>query len=457
MKTILVYLDTLRADHLGCYGYRRATSPRLDALAGEGVLFERAYPTDVPTQPSYTAVLTGQRGIRNGVVSHHPSEDVSESVPWMPEIMAQHGHVTGAVSTLYFMKRYFARGFHSYMNPVTHERRRIQQITADEINAFALPWLRGNADRDFFMFVHYWDPHGIYKAPEEKYHSMFYEGHDPRDPNNHSLDALNDPLFAFFRGHVNAVGQGVTDAEYVIAQYDGEIRYLDTKFGELLDTLTELGIGDDTLLIVTSDHGESMTEHGLYFDHCSVYEDIVHVPLIIRWPRHLPAGKRVGALVQGVDVTATILDAAGIEQPEVMQGESLLPLARGETEQGRDYVFSNQGLWQAKRMISDGRWKLIKALDNGVWPAPARELYDLEADPGELCDLAEERGDVVAELELRLARWEDAQLRGRTDPLRRIVEAGIPARRMVEGAARRVGVEIPWEEYRNLIDVPFKE
>jgi arylsulfatase len=456
MKTILVFLDTLRADHLGCYGYHRDTSPRIDALAAESVLFERAYPTDVPTQPSYTSVLTGQRGIRNGVVSHHPSEEVSEAVPWMPEIIAQHDHETAAVSTLFFMKRYFARGFHTYMNPVTHERRRIQQITAGEINAYALPWLRANRDRDFFLFVHYWDPHGIYKAPEEKYHTMFYEGGDPRDPNNHSLDELNDPLFAFFRGHVNAVGEGVTDAEYVIANYDGEIRYLDTEFGKLLDTLSELGIADDTLLIVTSDHGESMTDHSLYFDHCSVYEDVIHVPLIVRWPKQLPAGKRVGALVQGIDMTATIFDAAGVEQPEVMQGESLLPLARGQTDRGRDYIYCNQGLWQAKRAISDGRWKLIKAFDNGVWPAPARELYDLSADPGELRNLAEERADVTADLELRLARWEDGQLRGRVDPLRKIVEIGIPARAMIQGAARRVGVEIAWEEYRNLIDVPFE-
>jgi arylsulfatase len=457
MKVLFVVIDTLRADHLGCYGYHRNTSPRLDALAKEGVLFERAYATDVPTQPSYTAMFTGQRGIRSGVVSHSPTEGIPDSTPYLPHILAMAGYETAAVSTLYFMKKYFARGFHTYINPVAHDRQRTQQITAEEVNSYALPWLRANYQKDFFLFVHYWDPHGLYKAPEEKYRTMFYKG-DKSDPNNHSLDALNDQLIGLFvRQHIDNLGENITDAEYVIAQYDGEIRYVDTKFGELLDVVKDLGIEGETLLIVTADHGESMTEHDLFFDHFGVYEPTIHVPLIVRWPHNVPSGRQVRALVQGIDIPATILDAAGIELPETFQGRSLLPLARGETEGGYEFIFSNQGLWQAKRVISDGRWKLIKALDNGFWPAPALELYDLDSDPGELNNLVEKESHIAADLELRLRRWEDAQLKGRVDPLREIVSLGLPPKPWIKDAARRKGIDIVWEDFRNLIDVPFKE
>jgi len=460
LKIIYVVIDTLRADHLGCYGYHRDTSPRLDALAEDGVLFERAYPTDVPTQPYYTAVFTGQRGIRNGVVSHSPSEDIPDTMPYLSEAFASGGYETGAVSTLFFMKRYFARGFHAYMNPVAGSRARLQQVTAQEINCYAIPWLRAHCDEDFFLFVHYWDPHGLYRPPEEKYQTMFYDG-DPYDPQNHSLDLLEEQLAGpFVRAHIDALyaGEGgkITDAEYVISQYDGEIRYVDDKLGELLDAVQELGITEETLLIVTSDHGESMTEHGLFFDHFGVYEPTIHVPLILRWPGQLPAGRRVSALVQGIDLSVTMLEAAGIEPPEAFQGQSLLPLARGKTEKGREFIVCNQGLWQAKRTISDGHWKLIKAIDNGLWPAPALELYNLEEDTGEVNNLADREPERTAELELRLRRWEDAQLGRCIDPLRKIADIGLPSRPWVEHAARRQGIEIRWEEFRTLIDVPFQ-
>lgn len=118
MKVILLVIDTLRADHLGCYGYNRETSPCIDSIAEEGVLFEYAYPTDVPTQPSFTSMFTGLRGIETGIVSHSQTEQLSEEIPCFPEILSSNGIVTAAVSTLYMMRRWFARGFRYYMNPV---------------------------------------------------------------------------------------------------------------------------------------------------------------------------------------------------------------------------------------------------------------------------------------------------------------------------------------------------
>jgi arylsulfatase A-like enzyme len=453
VKVLLVVIDTLRADHLGCYGYHRKTSPRIDAVTEQGVLFERAYASDVPTQPSYTAMFTGQRGIRTGVVSHSDTENLPDSTPYLSDILAANGYATGAVSTLFMMKKYFARGFNAYMNPVAGNRARLQQIDADEVNAAAIPWLKANRDRDFFLFLHYWDPHSLYKPPA-KYRRLFYKKGNPCDPKNRSLAALDQQIVGpFVRGHLDRIRQNLTDAEYVIAQYDGEIRYVDDTLGQVLDLLADLGIGEETLLIITSDHGESMTEHNIFFDHCDVYEVTIRVPLIIRWPERFRGGRRIRGLVQGIDIPATILDAARIASPEASQGRSLLPLARGQADRGYREIFSNQGLWQAKRTMSDGRWKFIKALDNGYWPAPPRELYDLQDDTGENSNLIEKQPEIARDMELRLTRWEESQLGNRIDPLRKIASIGLPSRPWVEAAAVRKGMKISWEEFRAVIDI----
>ncbi|RLG67562.1 sulfatase, partial [archaeon] len=158
MKVILLVIDTLRADHLGCYGYHRNTSPNLDRIAREGAIFLNAYPSDVPTQPSFTSMFTGRRGIETGIVSHSRSENLSETYPFFTETLVKHGVRTAAVSTLYMVRRWFAKGFQYYMNPYAGVKRKIQQVDAEEINSMAIPWIREHKGEDFFLFIHYWDP-----------------------------------------------------------------------------------------------------------------------------------------------------------------------------------------------------------------------------------------------------------------------------------------------------------
>jgi len=451
MKVILFVIDTLRADHLGCYGYGKETSPNIDRLADEGVLFENAYPSDVPTQPSFTSMFTGQRGIMTGVVSHSRTESLSESIPYLTEILAQNGVTTAAVSTLYMMRRWFARGFKYYMNPVAGIRRKLQQVDAEEINEMALPWIREHKDEDFFLFVHYWDPHSIYRPPEP-YRRLFYQG-DETDPENRSLDVLRtQPVWPFIKRHLDAMKENITDIEYVIAQYDGEIRYADDNLGELLNLLEDLGIYDETALIFTSDHGESLGEHHFYFDHCDVYEPTVHVPLIVRCPERLPEGRRVRDLVQStLSVAPTVLDLFGLEVPESMEGKSLIEISEGKVD-GYKEIYVNQGLWTAKRAVRVGRWKLIKTLDKSFWETPETELYDLEADPGEVRNLAEDEPEVVDKLELRMYRWLRRKLGKRVDPLELIVKEGLPAYRWVRIAAEQTGLLEKYEEWRMRVD-----
>jgi len=362
-------------------------------------------------------MFTGQRGVKTGIVSHSPAENLNDGIPYLSEILGANGHVTAAVSTLYMMRRWFAKGFHYYMNPFAGVPKfLLQQVDADDINSMAILWIKSNANKDFFIFIHYWDPHTRYEPPKP-YRTLFYEGEDPTDPENQSLDELKKSnLWPFYRRllkpmkNINNFTNDITDIEFVKAQYDGEIRYVDDKIGEIIQTLTDLGIIDDVLLILTSDHGESLGEHSEYFDHCTVYEPIIHVPLIVRYPREFPKGERVKELVQ-------------------------LPIANKETE-GYSEVYSNQGLWSAKRAIvtSDG-WKLIKTIDPGFWECPSLELYNLEKDPKETKNLALEEEDIVKDLEVKMTRWLEKELGNRPDPLRLIASKGLPPKEWVKRAA----------------------
>ncbi len=426
MKFVLVFLDTLRADHLGCYGYGRDTSPNIDALSRESVLFERSYPSDVPTQPSYTSTFSGQRGIVNGVVSHAEHEWIENDCPWMPSLMERHSYTTAAVSTLGHMKAYFSRGFNYYMNPVAGRRDLTQRVTADEVNSYAIPWIREHKGEDFFLFIHYWDPHTPY-LPPESYRRLFYKG-DERDTANESLEEAKKVLaWPFTKLLIERMGEGITDIEYIRAQYDGEIRYADDRLGDVFRTLKEEDIYDETVLILTSDHGESLGEHSIYFDHASVYEDTVRVPLLIRWPEADPM--RVPAFVQHVDLAPTVLEIADIERPAAMQGRSIVPVLRGEAEAHRSFAVVNQGLWQAKRAIISAKWKYTRCMDHGFWPCPSEELYDLELDPWELCEVSRDFSGVLDELAIRLRRWEEAKLGRRVDPLVVAAEKGLSPKR----------------------------
>jgi len=450
MKIILVVGDTLRADHLGCYGYPKNTSPAIDVFSRDSSLFEDAISSDVPTQPSFTSLMTGLRGIHNGVISHHPSESIDDSVPLLQQRLGAK-MTTGAVSTLYIMKKYFARGFHYYMNPVASNPDRIQRVQAEEINSFAIPWIRQHANEDFFLFVHYWDPHTPYLPPPQ--YRIFYQG-TYNDPANHSLDAFKktDLWYHALSWLKETKIEDVTDIDYIVSLYDGEIRHMDDAFKELLKEVEDLGITEDTLVIFTADHGESLGEHGFYFDHADVYQTTIHVPLIIRWPGHFPK-KRVRGLVQNIDITRTLLELAGLSA-EGLEGINLLNAVNGEP---RSRAFSNQALWTAKRtMIKDlegHRYKVVITYDASYWPVPPVELYDLSTDPNEQKDLSDSDKELRDQLELELRRWEQEQLGPKVDPLKKITEVGLPARAWVEYGLRRYK-EASYEQQRNLIDVP---
>jgi len=226
--------------------------------------------------------------------------------------------------------------------------------------------------------------------------------------------------------------QGViTDSRYVVAMYDQEIRYLDDGIGSLLGALDDLGLAEDTLVLLVADHGTSLTEQRIFFEHHGLYDCTIHVPLIWRWPGRVPRGVRLPSLLHMSDVAPTLLEAVGLGAPEEMEGVSAWKQVTGEQPAGgHRQVISLQCTWQAKWSLRTDRYKLIVARDGGLRGGPPLELYDLVADPAEENDIAQARPDVVGALGEELEGWISDRLQrlGRQDdPLR---EQGISLRHL---------------------------
>jgi len=437
---VMIAVDTLRADHLSCYGYRHNTSPTIDRLAGEGVLFENYIACGIPTQPAYTTVFTGQHPFEHGIAQHAATgASIPATTPWLPSVLAGHGYMTAAVDNLYDHQPWFGRGYNTYMNPRTW-----QHITAEDINASAIPWLRRRTDEKFFLFVHYWDPHTPY-LPPEAYRNLFYDG-DRNDPANKSFEQVKRQfVYPFFKKWNYDLLGDFTDIDYVVAQYDAEIRYVDDQLALLLRTIEESPLRDNTVVVIFSDHGESLTEHEMYFDHPGLYEANVHVPLIMKGPSELSGGVRVKGLADHRDVFSTILELAGIEDVYQGSGRSLMPLARNPASEGRPFTMLSECTWQAAEAIRTARWKLIHLIDKGLFRRPKRELFDLEKDPGETVNLYDEQPDLVAELELLFFRNREELLGGRPDPVKVQLQQGFPPRQWLENVLREEGTN--WKEW----------
>ncbi|MGM7722340.1 sulfatase family protein [Metabacillus sp. Hm71] len=445
LKIIFISLDTLRARRLGCYGYQLPTSPYLDKIASQGALFENAYASDIPTEVAHTSLFTGKVGLTTGVVSHgSPSSYLKKEIAWLPDILRRAGFTTAAVDNLYHLKEWFARGYQYYMNTIGKTR----WINGQTINDLAKPWIREHKDEDFFLFLHYWDPHTPY-LPPDKHIPLFYDaGKDPYDPSNKSMEpALNHPAYPFFKYHHYDLLGNITDTEYVSALYDAEIRYLDDLLEDLDEFLLNQGILDETMLVLFGDHGESLTEHDIYWDHCGLYESTVHIPLIIRWPGMISEGVRPTGLVQHVDLMPTILEAIGLELPEGLDGKSLWPLIEGKKSEHHSEIYLSECAWQAARGIRTARYKYIETYDSGPFTRPISELYDLSNDPSEERNLSALLPRKVEIYKQKLANWVDAKLGGHEDPMKVVLrEEGLPFKRRIVKILSEYG--LTWDEWK---------
>ncbi|MGD9015677.1 MAG: sulfatase, partial [Candidatus Omnitrophota bacterium] len=376
-NVILIGVDTLRTDHLGCYGYARETSPQIDKLAGDGVLFQEAISHMPATTPSFASILTSRQPISHGVLdNNYQGYSLDDQYITLGELLKNSGYNTAAFVSAWTLSpdANLTQGFNEYNHSGLRQR------TAEMVNQEVFAWLDKHKNSKFFLFIHYFDPHGRYNPPY---------------PYDRCFDFTNQPhdisKIPFYQRHGN-----ISDPSFYIAQYDGEIKYTDYCIGLVLKKIADLGLDEQTLIILTSDHGETMNEHLWWFDHgCFVYEEQIHVPLLLWYPKMFTQ-KRINALVRHIDILPSILDILGINFSIGLEGCSLLPLIKGEAiqdqlvycESARGNPLRNKksirGIKGKQFAIRSKEWKLImtptvQGLDY--------QLYNLSHDPQELNNL----------------------------------------------------------------------
>ena len=350
---ILISIDTLRADRLPAYGYKGITTPAIDRFVSDGILFENAYAHSPQTLPSHTSILSGQLPFEHGVRDNVGFE-VKPAQRFLQHALKDAGFTTGGFVSSYVLRRQvgFNLGFDKYdddMPPAAPDRPlgQMQRAGIDTLAA-ATTWLDTLISPKFFLFFHIYEPHRPYAPP----------------------------------AHIKAGNP-----------YDGEVQYADEIIGKLLNRLREKGLYDNATIVLLSDHGEGLGDHGEDEHGIFLYRETTHVPLVIKLPENAGGGRRVAAPVQHIDLVPTVLDLARL-QAAPNKGRSLVPVLRGDGTLAAANIYSEALSpryhfgWSELYALSDDRYRLIRA--------PKDELYDLTQDPKELTSIAAERGQVAA-------------------------------------------------------------
>ncbi len=451
-NVVFIIIDALRAGNLSCYGYPEQTTPNIDALARKGVLFENAFSCTNVTDSSLTSIFSGKYPINHGIVSHGmilQDEELRRisTIPFLHEILKPQGYVTLAVD---WLKRWHKRNYDVYydlyhgqedphgisrkrttkfkvlksvadilrffkMNKIYRKGRNVLKYgrEAATVSNVAINLIEQNVNNKFFIFLHYWDTHAMYNPPKS-YTEKFY--HLEENSKKQSIDdMLNQIQNEGRRNYLKQHLRNVPNLDYVVAQYNGAIAYVDHEVGRILDLLEDQNISEKTLVILTSDHGESLTEHGIFFDHHGLYDVSIHVPLILNGPG-LPKGKRIKGLIQHVDLTPSILEilqARAVSSEKAFDGKSLMPLINGEVTEIHPAIFIEEAYYERKRAVRTTKYKYIKTLSKeGVKcrccqriHGGLEELYDLSKDSGETHNIVKEESKVKNDLGKMLSRW----------------------------------------------------
>jgi len=411
MNVILIVVDTLRADHLGCYGYEHDTSPAMDALGAEGAVFESFWAPCIPTHPGFTSIFTGCHGVTHGIVSQgRAGASLPPGMQTLPTMLRGHkGLTTAAIDCLAPGHPWFADGYDHYILS--------RNGSAEWITQAGLKWLGAYVDEPFFLFLHPWDPHSPYTPPEK--HRWMFTKSDPNAYDEEEWASVTQQLvYPFFKWFLYERMGNPRNFDYIRGQYDAGIRSSDDQLGMLFDELKEIGRWDDTAILITADHGESMTEHHVYFEHHGIYDCVTHIPLIMRVPGMTKPGVRVPGMFQHCDIAPTICKILDRDPSPQFDGRSLLPAAAGESDPGYDAIYACEASRFARWAIRTPEWKLIKCVSPGQYHVDYDELYHVAEDPSETRNLIAERPDLCDQLELQLTRWRDAKLGVRPDPVR---------------------------------------
>ncbi|HAU37051.1 MAG TPA: sulfatase [Phycisphaerales bacterium] len=453
MRVLILDLDTLRPDHLGCYGYHRNTSPNLDRIAAEGVRFDNYYCSDAPCLPSRAAWVTGRFGIHTGVVGHGGTaadlrllgtdrgfrDRLDRESFW--SIFRRKGMHTCSISP--FAERHGAYWFLSGMNEV-HNTGQGGGESAERITPVVLDWLERNAAKDdWLLHVNYWDPHTPYRAPAE-FGNPFADDPLPGWLTAEVLEKHRNMVgphcareIAMYNNatnprHPRQPGElkDMSDLRRMIDGYDCGIRYLDDHIGKLLAALEKQGVLDELVILVTSDHGENQGELGIYGEHATADRITCRIPMIVRWPGVAKAGHVDAGLHYNLDLAPTLAELFAQAPAPRWDGQSYAPALRGESA-GRDVLFLSQNCHVCQRGVRFGSWMYVRTYHDGYHLFDREMLFDIERDPHEQYNLATERRDICAQAAARLLDWHDemmaTQLDGYTvDPMRTVLAEGGP-------------------------------
>ncbi|MFN3531352.1 MAG: sulfatase [Candidatus Brocadia sp.] len=395
-NVVVISIDTLRADHMGCYGYTRNTTPAIDALSNEGCVFTNVTSTSSWTAPAmaslFTTLMPSQHNIRHGVCQSgniYGQEILDASHMTLAEVLKENGLTTLGISSNPHLtpELGFAQGFDHF---VVCKFKNAEEITKTAIE-FMTQYANG---KPFFLWVHYFDPHWPYSKQEPWFHTY---APDYQDELRQFYDT-NLPKVRTAAG----IEKGTKILQSLVALYDSEINYVDQSVGKLLDAIQGRG---NTMIVLVSDHGEGFLEHDTLDHGYQLYEESIHVPLIIRCPNVKPAKKSFNTTCSIIDIPLTILDWLGIKDRYHFQGRSLLPFMKGkisdDTGESNPAAISELNRF-GKNLISMrvGKWKYINDRKYGK-----EELYDLMADPYETTNIIEREPLLHAEMKNRLSNW----------------------------------------------------
>jgi len=412
---ILISLDTTRASHLGCYGYSRKTSPNVDALAADGVLFNHAIAPVPLTLPSHSTTMTGTTPYYHNV---HDNDNyrLNASNVTLAEIFRENGFVTGGIVASYVLRAETGinQGFDSYDDLQKLQRGDVGERNAEEVTKRGIAWLEKNHKKRFFLFLHYFDPHWMYLP--------------------------HDKPFSF-----TALPQITTDKDL----YDGEIAYMDYYVGRVIDKLKHLGIYDDALIVVAGDHGESLGDHIELKHGFFTYHSTIHVPLIFKLPKSAARG-RVNPVVGLVDIMPTVCSLLNLEAPDYVQGEDLTAYFQNKTPANQDRALYSESFLAMEeygaapiRTLVTNQYKYIHV--------PRPELYDLLNDRYETCNSVDNDLEIVKKLRgrmMEIIKQSDTNLADnkiKLDPesIRRLQSLGYTGGNIRTGSDSRDGNEDP--------------
>jgi len=390
LPPIVVFdVDTLRPDHLGCYGYERPTSPAIDAFAEESVRFHWAFSQGPNTPPSQTSIFTSLYPTTHG--RFDDQQVVPESVVTLAEVLKEVGYATGAFVDGGLMAAEFGldQGFDLYDD---------EAGGVDRIDAKARDWLRAHRDRPFFLLVHSYDVHSPYERTPEPWKSTFLgQVEEPSEEFRARMtELMEERRLSRYGDDPHALTP--VQVEWARALYDGGILHVDDWFGRFLAFLEEEGVYDRAILVFLSDHGDEFEEHDSVF-HERIYATVTRIPLMIRFP----GGRHRGVVeeaVESIDLMPTLLDVLGLEPPDGIQGQSLLPRIRGEG--GLREMAISESIYFGRRVaLATSDLRLVYTAQSGD-----AELYEYRRDPFERHDVAAEHPEVVERLVRGVGQWQ---------------------------------------------------